>query len=180
MLHIRKTAILREDVTAEITKVGERPIVRVVGLAVIENPFAGRFVEDLTELFEAGKAVGELLMPDVVRQLSQSPISYGKAAIVGTQGEFEHGGACIHPMLGKPMRSAVGGGKNVIPSNVKVGACGVSIDVPLAHKDDPWSFDHFDTMTVAIADAPRPNEIMIIMAVADGGRLHPRCGDGPR
>jgi hypothetical protein len=83
-------------------------------------------------------------------------------------------------MLGKPMRAAMGGGKSVIPSNVKVGACGVSIDVPLGHKDDPWSFDHFDTITVTLADAPRPNEIVIIMVAADGGRLHARCGKAPR
>jgi Amino acid synthesis len=137
-------------------------------------------VEDLTELFGAGRAVGEQLMPEVVRMLAQSPISYGKGAIVGISGEFEHGGACIHPMLGKPMRAAVGGGKAVIPSNVKVAACGASIDVPLTHKDNSWSFDHFDTMTVSMPDGPKPDEIVVIMAVADGGRLHPRCGTAPR
>ena len=99
---------------------------------------------------------------------------------MGVNGEFEHGGACIHPMLGKPMRAAVGGGKAVIPSNVKVGACGASIDVPLSHKDDPWSFDHFDTVTVSMPDAPKPDEIVVVLAVADGGRLHARCGKGPR
>jgi hypothetical protein len=83
-------------------------------------------------------------------------------------------------MLGKPMRSAVGGGKAVIPSNVKVGACGASLDVPLSHKDDSWSFDHFDTMTVSITDAPKLDEIVVVMAVADGGRLHPRCGQAAR
>ncbi len=99
---------------------------------------------------------------------------------MGVNGEFEHGGACIHPMLGKPMRAAVGGGKAVIPSNVKVAACGASLDVPLSHKDDPWSFDHFDTVTVSMPDAPRPDEIVVVLAVADGGRLHARCGTGPR
>jgi hypothetical protein len=135
---------------------------------------------DLTELFEAGRALGEQLMPDLVRLLQRSPVSYGKGAIVGINGEFEHGGACIHPMLGKPMRAAVGGGKAVIPSNVKVTACGASLDVPLSHKDDSWSFDHFDTISVAMPDAPRPDEIVVVLAIADGGRLHPRCGKAPR
>ena len=103
-----------------------------------------------------------------------------KGAIVGTSGEFEHGAACIHPMLGKPMRAAIGGGKAVIPSNVKVAPAGTSLDLPLGHKDDPWSFDHFDTITVSVPDAPHPDEIVVIMALADGGRLLPRCGSAPR
>jgi Amino acid synthesis len=180
MLKIRKTLLLRDTVTSELGQPATRPIVRAVAMAVIGNPFAGRYVEDLTELFEAGRALGEQLMPDLVRLLAQSPISYGKGAIVGVAGEFEHGGACIHPMLGKPMRAAVGGGKAVIPSNVKVAAAGASLDVPLSHKDDSWSFDHFDTLTVSMPDAPRADEIVVVMAVADGGRLHPRCGQAPR
>jgi len=85
----------------------------------------------------------------------------------------------IHPKLGKPMRAAVGGGQAVIPSNAKVAAMGAAIDVPLTHKDNAWSFDHFDTIFVTVADAPRPDEIVLCMAVADGGRPHPRVGSGP-
>jgi hypothetical protein len=180
MLQIRKTLLLRDTLTSELGKVAARAVVRAVAMAVIRNPYAGRYVEDLTELFEAGRALGEQMMPELVRMLPHSPISYGKGAIVGLAGEFEHGGACIHPMLGKPMRAAVGGGKAVIPSNVKVAHAGASLDVPLSHKDDSWSFDHFDTVTVSMPDAPRPDEIVVIMAVADGGRLLPRCGTAPR
>ena len=180
MLNIRKSLLLREPLTMEMGKIAARPVVRAVALVVIGNPFGGRYVEELTELFEAGRVIGELLMPDLVRLLPHDAVSYGKGAIVGVNGEFEHGGACIHPMLGKPMRAAVGGGKAVIPSNVKVAACGATLDVPLSHKDDPWSFDHFDTVIVSIPDAPRPDEIVVVMAVADGGRLHPRCGSAPR
>jgi hypothetical protein len=180
MLHMRKTLLVRDIVTSEMGHIVDPPTVRAVALAVIGNPFAGRYVEDLTELFEAGRALGEQLMPDLVRLLQRSPVSYGKGAIVGVNGEFEHGGACIHPMLGKPMRAAVGGGKAVIPSNVKVTACGASLDVPLSHKDDSWSFDHFDTITVSMPDAPRPDEIVVVLVVADGGRPHPRCGTAPR
>src|SRR5690606_24658778 len=100
--------------------------------------------------------------------------SYGKGALVGTAGEMEHGGACIHPMLGKPMRAALGGGQAIIPSNVKLAPPGASLDLPLGHKDNVWSFDHFDTVTVAIADAPRPDEIVVVMGIADGGRPWPR------
>jgi hypothetical protein len=180
MLHIRKSLVLKETLTSDMGKDAPRPIIRAAALAVIENPYAGRYAEDLTQLFEAGRALGEQFTAELVGLLSRGPISYGKGAIVGTSGEFEHGGACIHPMLGKPMRAAVGGGKAVIPSNVKVAACGASLDVPLTHKDDSWSFDHFDTMTVSIPDAPKPNEIVVVIAVADGGRLHPRCGQAPR
>ena len=141
---------------------------------------AGRYAEDLIQLFEAGRAIGEQLMHDLVRALPNPAVSYGKGAIVGLNGEFEHGGACIHPMLGKPMRAAIGGGKAVIPSNVKVAAACASLDVPLTHKDDSWSFDHFDTVTVAMPGAPKPDEIVVIIAIADGGRLLPRCGSAPR
>jgi cyanate permease len=96
-----------------------RPIVRVAAMAVISNPFAGCYVDDLTELFEAGRALGEQFMTDLVHMLSQDPVSYGKGAIVGLNGEFEHGGACIHPMLGKPMRSAVGGERLLFPLTSK-------------------------------------------------------------
>jgi hypothetical protein len=180
MLTIRRTVLLRDAPISELGKVAARPVVRAVALAVIANPYAGRYVEDLGELFEAGRALGEQLMPDLVRLLANPAISYGKAAIVGCGGEFEHGAACIHPMLGKPMRAAIGGGKAVIPSNVKVAPAGTSLDVPLGHKDDPWSFDHFDTITVSVPDAPRADEIVVIMALADGGRLLPRCGSAPR
>jgi hypothetical protein len=180
MLHIRKSLLLRETLTSDIGKDADRPIVRAVALAVIGNPFAGRYVEDLTELFEAGRALGEKFSAELVGLLSQPPTSYGKAAIVGLDGEFEHGGACLHPMLGKPMRAAVGGGKAVIPSNVKVAVAGASIDMPLSHKDDSWAFDYFDTITVSMPDAPHPDEIVVAFAVADGGRLHPRCGQAPR
>lgn len=118
-------------------------------------------------------------MAGAVAMLAKAPVSYGKAALVGVDGDMEQGGALIHPKLGKPMRAAVGGGKAVIPSNAKIATIGTSIDLPLGHKDEAWSFDHFDTMTITIADAPRADEIVICMAVADGGRPLPRVGSGP-
>jgi len=179
MTDIRKIVTLREVVYSELGHKAMRPIVRAVGIGVIRNPFAGRWVEDLRELFEAGAALGERLMPQLVEMLDGPAVSYGKGALVGVAGEMEHGGACVHPMLGRPMRGAIGGGQAVIGSNVKVAAPGTLLDVPLGHKDEPWSFEHFDTVTVSVADAPRPDEIVVVMAIADGGRLHNRCGTAP-
>jgi hypothetical protein len=179
MSGIRKLVTLREKVLGEMGEAAPRPVVRAVALAVVANPFAGRFASDLSPLFRLGAELGERLMPELVRLLDGPPVSYGKGAIVGVNGEVEHGGACIHPMLGRPMRAAIGGGEAVIPSNVKVAAAGAFLDLPLGHKDDPWSFAHFDTMTVAVADAPRPDEIVVALALADGGRLNNRCGEGP-
>jgi len=178
-MHIRKTVIHHEVVYAEAGADADAPITRVAAVALVTNPFVGRHVEDLSELFDIGGALGDRLMGDAVARLARAPVSYGKGALVGARGDFEHGGACVHPRLGKPMRAAVGGGKALIPSNVKVGPPGASIDIPLGHKDDPWSFDHFDTLTICIGDSPRPDEIMVVMAVADGGRVNPRCGSAP-
>jgi hypothetical protein len=171
--------IIKETIEADGFGKACDPITRVVAVAVIQNPFAGRFVDYLSPLFDVSGQLGERLMGDAVDMLAGSPVSYGKAAIVGVDGEMEHGGAVLHPKLGKPMRAAVGGGKALIPSNAKVAAAGVPIDLPLGHKDEAWSFDHFDTMTVMVADAPRPDEIVVCMAVSDGPRPHPRVGSGP-
>ncbi len=178
-MSVRKFQTIREVI--ETDGVNERcpQIVRIVTMAVVQNPFAGRFVDDLSPLFDLGGQLGERLMDDAVAQLGGLPVSYGKAAIVGVNGDLEHGGAMIHPKLGKPMRAAVGGGEALIPSNAKVAAVGTPVDLPLGHKDQAWSFDHFDTMTVMIADAPRPDEIVLCMGVADGGRPHSRVGSKP-
>ncbi len=155
------------------------PICRVAVAAVVQNPLAGSFVQDLSPLFDMGGQLGEMLMARVVDMLVHPPVSYGKAAIVGVDGDMEHGGAMIHPKLGKPLRAAVDGGEALIPSNSKIAAVGTAIDIPLGHKDQAWSFDHFDTMTIMVADAPRPSEIVMCIAVADGGRPLPRVGSGP-
>lgn len=178
-MQIRKIITLREDVQSEMGQPLAQPIARAAGIAVVQNPFAGKFSADLSPLYEIGGEIGTMLAPKVAAMLDRPAVAYGKAAIVGLAGEMEHGGACIHPMLGKPMRSAIGGGKAVITSNVKVAAAGTPLDMPLGHKDEVWSFDHFDTMTLFVADAPRLDEIVIMFAFADGGRPLPRCGSGP-
>jgi len=179
MIDIRKIVTLRDVTYSELKHKAARPVVRAVGIGIIDNPFAGRRVADLRPLFEAGAALGERLMPELVKLLDGPAVSYGKGAIVGVAGEMEHGGACVHPMLGRPMRAALGGGQAVISSNVKVAPPGTAIDIPLGHKDDAWSFAHFDTITVSVADSPRTHEIMVVIAIADGGRLDNRCGTAP-
>ncbi|HSG35924.1 MAG TPA: amino acid synthesis family protein [Paracoccaceae bacterium] len=179
MITPRKTVLVRERITADPMGTPCAPINRVALLAVFRNPLAGQVVEDLEPLFAIGGALGEALAAQAVAELGGPPVSYGKAAIVGSAGDMEHGGAVIHPRLGAPMRAAAGGGAAVISSNVKIGGIGASIDLPLGHKDNPWSFDHFDTMTLCLPDGPRPDEIVMILAYADGGRPIPRCGTGP-
>src|SRR3954462_15160076 len=153
MIDIRKIVTVREVVLSELGRTATRPIVHAVGIGVIHNPFAGRWAEDLRPLFEVGAALGERLMPELVRLLDGPAVSYGKGALVGISGEMEHGGACVHPMLGRPMRAAIGGGQAVIGSNVKVAAPGTLLDLLLGNKDDSWSIEHFDTITVSVADA---------------------------
>lgn len=178
-MKIRRLQVIKDVLYAEAGADAPRPITRAVALAVIDNPFSGRHVADLAPLFDIGGAIAEHVMPELVKLLAHPPESYGKGAIVGVNGDMEHGGALCHPKMGKPMRAALGGGKAVIPSNVKVAAAGATIDLPLGHKDNVWSFDHFDTITVGLSDAPRPNEIVVIVGIADGGRVNPRVGQGP-
>ena len=177
---IRKTLIVKETITRDETGRPCDPITRVAAMAVISNPYAGSDQEDLSSLFSVGAQLGGELAQEIVDMLPNPPVSYGKAAMVGASGAMEHGAALLHPKLGAPMRMAVGGGASLIPSNVKLTSLGASIDLPLGHKDEAWSFDHIDTMTLAVGDAPRADEIVVCMAVADGPRVHPRVGKGPQ
>src|ERR1700732_4766639 len=147
MIDIRKTITTRETWFSELGVEATRPTTRVVGMAVIRNPFAGRFVDDLRPLFEAGAMLGERLMPELVKLLDGPAVSYGKGALVGSTGEMEHGGACVPPMLGKPMRAAIGGGKAVIGSNVEGAAAGALLDVPLGHSGTRTIPGHFRIST---------------------------------
>jgi len=174
----RKTVLLREEIRAEAGAPAARPVTRAAAIAIVDNPFAGRAVDDLSALIDAGPVLAEALMPRAVALLDGPPRAYGKGGIVGVAGDLEHAAAVLHPKLGKPMRGAVGGGEAIIPSTTKVATAGAPIDVPLGNKDDVWSFDELDTLTVMVADAPRPDEIVIVLAVSDGGRPRPRVGKG--
>jgi len=173
-MKIRRTVVLKDIVFAEGTRLADRPVTRVVACTVIANPFTGRGEEDLSELVEYGALLGEQLTQSAIALLTNPVLSYGKAAIVGLEGELEHAAAILHPKMGRPIRAALGGGKSLIPSTAKVAVAGAPIDVPLGDKDDPWNFAAIDTVTVMIPAAPRPDEIAVVVALADGGRPRPR------
>jgi hypothetical protein len=175
---MRRLLVTKDVVYSEAGKKARRPITRAIAIAVIRNPFAGRHVEDLSPLFDIGAQFAELVMPQLVVLLPNKAESYGKGAIVGVAGDLEHAAALCHPKMGKPMRAALGGGEALIPSTQRVAAAGATLDLPLGHKDNPWSFDHFETVTIAVPDAPRPDEIVVVIGIADGGRVNPRVGKG--
>jgi hypothetical protein len=173
-MDIRRLTLIRDEVRAEGGLPATTPVTRVAACAVIGNPLAERAQDDVAELVAFGAELGALLVREALALLPQPAIAYGKAAIVGTSGDLEHAAAILHPKMGKPMRDAIGGGLAIIPSNVKIGAVGCGIDVPLGHKDDVWSFDQIDTLSVTVPNAPRPDEIVVVVALADGGRPRPR------
>jgi hypothetical protein len=175
-MRIRKMLTVVEEIYEDGGRKAARPIKKVAAIAVIENPFAGRFVEDLQELVKTGEELGDLLGRRAVAALGAPVHSYGKAAIVGEHGEYEHAAAILHPTLGAPFRAAVGGGLAIIPSAKKLGGPGATIDVPLHFKDAAFVRTHYDAMEIRVSDAPRSGEIVLAIVVTDGGRPHPRIG----
>ena len=175
-MNVRKLLTVVEEIQQDGGRRVEKPIRKVAAIAVIANPFAGRFVEDLQELVKTGEELGVVLGRRAVMALGGPVHSYGKAAIVGTDGEYEHAAAILHPTLGTPFRALVHGGKAIIPSAKKLGAPGTTIDVPLHYKDAAFVRTHFDAMEVRVNDAPRASEILVALVVTDGGRPHPRVG----
>ncbi|MCB2116537.1 MAG: amino acid synthesis family protein [Rhodobacteraceae bacterium] len=176
---IRKMVTVVEEVRTEMGRPVDPPTRRAAAIAVIENPFAGRYVEDLEALMVIGEELGGLLGEACVKALGIRPEeaqSYGKAALVGENGELEHAAAILHPRLGKPLRAAVEKGAALVPSNKKRGPMGHPLDVPLGHKDAAYVRSHFDGMEVSVNDAPRADEILVAVAVADSGRPLPRVG----
>ena len=176
---IRKIVTVVEDTFEEGGQEILPPTRRAAAIAVIENPFAGIYHDDLETLMAIGEELGSLLGDKCVAALGVTPQavqSYGKAALVGENGELEHAAAILHPRLGKPLRSAVEKGAALVPSNKKRGGMGHPLDVPLGHKDAAYVRSHFDGMEVRINDAPKANEILVAIAVADSGRPLPRVG----
>ena len=176
---IRKIVVQVDEVRIEMGRPVEPPTRRALAMAVIDNPCAGRYVENLDELSAIGEELGGLLGKRCVDALGIAPgqaQSYGKAAIVGEAGEIEHAAAILHPKLGAPLRAAVEKGAALVPSSKKRGGLGTAIDVPLGHKDAAFVRSHFDAMEARIGDAPRANEIVVAVVVTDSGRPLPRVG----
>lgn len=176
---IRKIVTVLDEVHIEAGQEISPPTRRAASVAVIENPFAGTFQEDLEDLMVIGEELGGLLGDKCVAALGIKAVdaeSYGKAALVGENGELEHAAAILHPRMGKPLRVAVEKGAALVPSSKKRGSMGQVLDIPLGHKDAAYVRSHFDGMEVRINDAPRSNEIMVAIAVTDSGRPIPRVG----
>jgi len=172
-MEVRKFVMIIEEVCQEAGKQVSPPHRKVASLAVVKNPLAGRYAEKLDELIEIGAKMGTELTQRAVQALGTEPgkiHSFGKAAIVGTEGEREHAAAILHPELGQSMRKVLKAGKAIIPSAKKVAGPGTTIDVPLHYKDEMRVRSHYDAMEVRVEDAPRPDEILIAVAFTDSGR----------
>lgn len=177
--NIRKIVVQVDETRIEQGQPVNPPTRRAVAMAVIANPYAGRYSENLDELIAIGEELGALLGQRAVKALGIAPgaaESYGKAAIVGERGELEHAAAILHPKLGAPLRQAVEKGAALVPSAKKRGTLGTAIDVPLGHKDAAYVRSHFDAVEARVSDAPRADEIVVAVAVTDSGRPLPRIG----
>lgn len=178
-VEIRRIITIVDETRAEGGRPVDPPTRRAAAVAVIRNPFAGRYVDDLSALSDIGAELGEILPKRAVAALGipgDQVESFGKAAAVGANGELEHAAAILHPKLGAPFRDVLGTGAALIPSSKKRGGLGVPLDVPLGHKDAAKVRSHFDGMEVRVPDAPRDDEIVVAIAVTDSGRPHPRVG----
>jgi len=176
---IRKIIVQVDEVHIEMGKAISPPTRRALAMAVIHNPLAGSYTENLDVLIAIGEELGGLLGDKCVKALGIAPgdaQSYGKAAIVGEAGEIEHAAAILHPKLGAPLRVAVEKGAALVPSSKKRGTLGTAIDVPLGHKDAAFVRSHFDAMEARVSDAPRANEIVVAVVVTDSGRPLARVG----
>ncbi|MDR6390826.1 amino acid synthesis family protein [Paraburkholderia phenoliruptrix] len=178
-IRLRKLVVQVDETCIEMGQNVDPPTRRAVAIAVIENPYAGRYEAKLDALIDAGEELGALLGKRCVEALGIEPgeaQSYGKAAIVGEAGELEHAAAILHPKLGAPLRAAVEKGAALVPSAKKMGTLGTAIDVPLGHKDAAYVRSHFDAIEARVSDAPRANEIVVAVAVTAAGRPLPRIG----
>ena len=155
------------------TNSGRQSIKTVSVAAVIKNPYAGKWEPDLSELTEYGEYLGDLLTKKGAELLGAENVeTYGKGCIVGLDGELEHSSAMLHPKSGKTIRAAIGGGKSIIPSNEKVGPVGAELDISLHFKDAAFVRTHYGSFAVRVPDAPKCDEIVMAVVLADAGRPH--------
>ncbi len=176
-LHIRKMLSFVDEVRAEAGRTASPPLRKVAVAAILANPFAGKWVDDLGPLTEASAALGVEITGIAMSLMKPYAVeSYGKAAIIGLDGEQQHGSAMLTTVFGNVMREAAGGGKAWISSFTKRASPGSTIDIPLAHKDALYVRSHYDGISVTLPDAPLPGEIAILCAYANRGQLNHRIG----
>lgn len=174
---IRKIAVLNDETHHDGGPSPEHPRRRAAAWAIVKNPFAGGYSAELQPAMDDLKPLGRLLTERLIAVLGDASVidGYGKGAIVGTAGELEHG-ALWHVPGGYAMRERLGASKAIVPSAMKLGAFGASLDVPLGHTNAAYVRSHFDAMTVADPEGPRPDEILFALAMSIGGRVHTRMG----
>lgn len=174
---VRKMAVVVEEVFHEGGPVANVPQKKGACLAVIANPFAGRYVEDIVGFSDDLKPLGLEMAQKLIAALGGAEMiqGYGKGAIVGVNGEYEHG-ALWHVPGGYAMREALGDALAIVPSSKKVGAAGARLDVPMTHIDAAYVRGHFDAMEVGMNDSPRPDEMLLVLVMSTGGRVHARVG----
>ena len=176
-MNIKRTLSFIEEIAEEAGQRIDPPLRKVAVTAIIDNPFAGRFERDLKPLTDASDEIGRTICALAISLLAPHKAqSYGKAAVIGVEGEQEHGVSMLTTVFGNVMREAAGGGKAWISSITKRAAAGTTIDIPLAHKDALYVRSHYDGITITLPDAPLPNEIAIICAFANRGRANHRVG----
>lgn len=173
---IRKLLTAAEEERSSEGRPAAEPLRKVVVAAVVSNPYAGRYVEDLSEAVDWSVGLGELLGAAAMDALGEPVLSYGKGGIAGTAGAQEHAVMFVTTAFGDAVRRAVGGGAAWISSASAVAAAGTPLTVPLAHKDALYVRDHYDAVTLHPGDAPRPGEVVVALAVANRGRLNARLG----
>lgn len=166
-----------QETLHELGPAPEQPLVKAAVAVVIENPYAGQWVDDLSPLTDPSASLGTVLGERALALLGGRPAeSYGKGGVAGVNGEQEHVVACVTTVFGNALRDAIGGGEAWISSATKVAGAGTTIDIPLAYKDEVYVRSHYDAITITLPDAPRPDDIVIIAAVATGGRVNARVG----
>jgi len=176
-LELRKIVSSQEEVLEEGGRGDGEPLRRLVVACVVRNPYAGRpYSEDLSEIVDPSDGIGRLIGERAVAALGAPIESYGKAALVGTAGEQEHAVACVTSRFGDALRQAIGGGTAWLPSVSKRCAPGTTVDVPVCFKDEIWVRSHYDSVAFTLADAPLPDELAVLVAVASRGRLNARLG----
>ena len=176
-IDVRKIVTIVEEIRHEGGPRARKPHLRGAIAAVLANPFAGRYVEDLTPMMDALKPLGYELAAALIKALGgpKRVDAYGKSVIVGVAGESEHA-ALWHVPGGYGMRELLAKSFAIVPSTIKVAAAGATIDVPLHHRTAAYVRSHFDSIEMRVPDAPRPNEIVFILAMGVGGRVHERMG----
>ena len=176
-IRIRRTFVVVEERREEAGRVSNLPLRRVAAVAVVENPYAGRYVEDLAPMIDGSVALGKELGALALSAFGDHEVqSYGKGGVVGLNGEQEHANALLTTAFANPIRDLVGGGDAWISSFTKKAGPGTAIDIPMNHKDDVYVRSHYDGMTVTLADAPMPDEVAVIFCLANRGRLNARVG----